>query len=428
MALRSPFTPRSDVLPECPRGRAAEFELVGAFASEILHGRSGASNGLVFTGPEGIGTSVLLRGAGATLEAQGWGVASVARDDEQDASVAIRGSLDAMGMRGVGARLRDKAQRLRGTVKKLTVSLGLDGLSGSLEFAGSPRSLGIRTQIVAAGEHARRSARPAAILIDDLHTWSPSQLRQLCDGLDACSRAGHPIVVIAASSPAGDSRLALADRTHVFDSHRVGVLSPGEASSVAIDTAARHGVTFAPAAHDIVVQFSQGHPRRLQLAAHKAWNAMPAGARVISAADAERGIAGATARLDRQVHAGMWHRLTAAEQSFAQAMAVGGAEPQQRGSVQARMPSDHRPGFEAAQTGLQDKGVVHQVGGSRVVFSDPGTASWILRNRPPTGSAVVPALRAASTVRQPGPPSLGRGQRRSPRAIGPAVNRPGHER
>jgi hypothetical protein len=65
--------------------------------------------------------------------------------------------------------------------------------------------------VVDAGEQARRAARQAVIIIDDLDRWSPSQLRQLWEGLSECSRARHPVGVIAAGSAAADADLATAD-------------------------------------------------------------------------------------------------------------------------------------------------------------------------------------------------------------------------
>jgi hypothetical protein len=149
-------------------------------------------------------------------------------------------------MRGAAARLHERLQSLRGLVRGASVSVGLDGPGASFDLGrpGRPRPVDIAAQVAEAGANARRTAEPAMIVVDDLHEWSPSELRNLSEGLDRSSRAGHPIGLIASSSPAGDEFLTRADRNGVFDVHRLSVLSPGEASEVLTATASQRGVTF----------------------------------------------------------------------------------------------------------------------------------------------------------------------------------------
>jgi hypothetical protein len=388
MSYGNPFTPKSSDVPLCPHGRAAEFAAVRDHAWRIAAGQVGDTNGLLVHGTQGIGKTALLNAASQQLADGGWQVAVISKRDTHDLSHAFRDSVDAQQMRGFAARTRERLAQLRGNVQGGSVSIDLlRGPTASLDLGRSKAGSDIAQQLVDAGQRAARSARPAMILIDDLEMWSPSELRQLCDGLERCSRAGSPIGVIATSAPAGDLHLARADRTGLFEAHQLGNLSPTEAQAVLQETAKHRGITIERGASECLLAFSHGHPQRLQLAAYEACKAMPPNSVLLSVAAAEHGIGRATAKLDRQVHAPKWHMLTPAEQSVAQALAsVGGNQPRDRTVLRTLVPRADRPQFDAACDGLVRKDVAFEGDLGRLAFSNPGTAVWILRHRPPNNS------------------------------------------
>ncbi|WP_420371417.1 AAA family ATPase [Kribbella shirazensis] len=76
MALGSPFTPRPGVAPRAPQGRDAERALARALASDVAHAQV-ETNGLMFSGPRGIGKTTVLLQVAEELRSQGWRVAEV---------------------------------------------------------------------------------------------------------------------------------------------------------------------------------------------------------------------------------------------------------------------------------------------------------------------------------------------------------------
>jgi hypothetical protein len=83
--------------------------------------------------------------------------------------------------------------RIRSVLKRPSVSVGLTGPSVSSDL-GLPRTPGADTArtILETGALARRTARPALLVIDDLQEWSRSEIRALCRGLNECADAGQP--------------------------------------------------------------------------------------------------------------------------------------------------------------------------------------------------------------------------------------------
>ncbi|WP_433020022.1 AAA family ATPase [Kribbella sp. CA-294648] len=386
--LGSPFTPRPGDPPAAPSGRVVEFDLMRGFGSRMAAAQVQLSNGLLIAGSKAIGKTAVARAAAGVLGGQSLRVAVVEWDDRQKAGAVLRRAMDDQSMRSFGAVARTQLGRLRSVLKGPSVSVGLKGPSVSSGL-GLPRApeAEIARNLVQAGEQARRTARPAVIVIDDLQKWSPREMRELCQGLADCARADHPIGVVAFASPAGEERLARADEHGMFSSHRLGPLTPRQSAHVLEQTAAQRGVQFDPAALEGLVKFSQGHPRRLQLAAHEAWEAAPAGDR-IDAAAADHGIAAATAQLDRGEHTRTWRQLTAPEQALTQTLAArGGSEPRSLLSLQQHVPRPHREQLEQAVAGLVRKDVIQELPGGRIAFNDPGTEGWVLRNRPPAGTA-----------------------------------------
>ncbi|GAA0948605.1 hypothetical protein GCM10009554_46390 [Kribbella koreensis] len=386
--LGSPFTPRPGDPPAAPSGRVVEFDLMRGFSSRIAATQVQSSNGLLIVGSKAIGKTAVARAALGVLSDQSLRVAVVEWDGRQKAGAVLRQAMDGESMRSFGAVARTQLGRLKSVFKRPSVSVGLKGPSVSSDL-GLPRApeADIARNFVQAGEHARRTATPAVIVIDDLQKWSPREVRELCQGLVDCARAGHPIGVVAFASPAGEERVARADEHGMFAAHRLGPLTPRQSAHVLEQTAAQRGVRFDPAALESLVKFSQGHPRRLQLAAHEAWEAAPAGDR-INAAAAEHGIAAATAHLERGEHTRTWRQLTAPEQALTQTLAArGGTEPRSLLSLQEHVPRPHREQIEQAVAELVRKDVIQEFPGGRIAFNDPGTEAWVLRNRPPAGTA-----------------------------------------
>jgi hypothetical protein len=176
-----------------------------------------------------------------------------------------------------------------------------------------------------------------------------------------------------------------------------------------------------------LAQFAQGHPRRLQLAAHKAWEAAPPG-ETITVAAAESGIAAATERLDRREYARAWRQLSPAEQALTQAMALHGAtRPRGLRSLHQDMPAQHRHALENAVSGLLTKDVIHELPGGRVAFNDPGMEGWVLRNRPSAGTPVHvlggSAAPQLGSVAHRGPGEPDRDHRDAHHRTNPAIER-----
>ncbi|MEV4260556.1 ATP-binding protein [Kribbella sp. NPDC049584] len=425
MAHGSPFTPRPGVAPRAPLGREAERALARAFASDVAHAQV-ETNGLLFSGSRGMGKSTLLLQVAEELRSRGWRVAEVKVGAGQPVNEALQSSLDSERMRG-GARVLDRLRSLSRSVRGGSLSVGVGGPSASVNIERPTGGPQIAKLLTDAGEQARRSGQPAMVVIDNLQRWSPSQLEQLCDGLNECSRAGHPVGVVTAGSGAAEAALTTADRGQVFDVGRIDVLTPPEANAVVRHTASLAGVTFSQDALNTVVQFSQGHPLRLQLAAFEAWRAAPNGTREITNHSALAGVERARHKLDRQIHGPAWNRLQSTEQAIAQTLAAG-PPIQDRASVEARLPPSSRSAnVDAAFYSLIRKDVIKEIRKGGLAFTDPGTSEWILRFRPPAGSANH-VLQASPSPRQIGSTKPAIAPQASRPGRGPSPNSPTHER
>jgi hypothetical protein len=191
--------------------------------------------------------------------------------------------------------------------------------------------------------------------------------------------------------------------------YRYGELGPLNrvATRVALEQpAADLGVSFEPAALDSLVAASQGYPYLVQLLGHRSWEAARGGP-IIAAAHAAISIPAALSELAASVFDGRFTRLTPAERTYVEAIAVLGDGPISGADV-ARSLGRTGQSLSRTRQNLIDKGLIAPVGSRDLVFTLPHFAVYV-RSRESSPTA-APASDAFPNQLAPGatPPRKGR--------------------
>ena len=216
-----------------------------------------------------------------------------------------------------------------------------------------------------------------AILIDEAQDLSPSELIAICAIAHAAAQDDWRVLFALAGLPSLPRVLAEAKSyAERFNYEKIEELRGPIAAEALTRPAAEDGVSWEPAAIELIVDESAGYPYFLQQFGQDTWN--EATGPTITYADARVGAANGRAALDSGFFRARWDRGTRAEQVYMRAMAEDGDTGSSSGEIAIRL-GRKAASFGPTRANLISKGLIYAPEHGIVAFTVPGMAAFILR-------------------------------------------------
>ncbi|MBT2519106.1 ATP-binding protein [Streptomyces sp. ISL-90] len=387
--VRNPYSPGAGRKPAALVGRD---ESLTEWAAALKRAEAGRSNQpFVLYGLRGVGKTVLLSEFRRNAAKREWIVAQI----EAGSGKSVRELLG----EALYAPLADLARPAAGRrlVKALKTALsfktsydttgawtfGLD-LSGA---AGGGADTGIletdlRKLIVDLSGAAEEEGVGLAILIDEAQDLAVDELTTLCAIAHAAAQDNWPVAFAFAGLPSLPRILAEAKSySERFHYTHVRELPPDAAADALAIPAASEDAEWEDAAVDLVVEASDRYPYFLQQFGQDTWNV--AAGPIITARDAELGVAKGNNQLDNGFFRARWDRATPAEQQYLRAMAFDGDSGSQSGAVAERLGRAGTRSLGPTRANLINKGLIYAPEHGVVAFTVPGMPAFINRQSEP---------------------------------------------
>lgn len=398
--LICPYAPGAGASPPELAGLDTLLESARIATARVRLGRQ--AKGLVMIGPHGAGKTVLLDRMRSDLEQDGIHTVGM--------TAAPGRSLPAMLVPGLHRALQGLTQRghdpapgkralcaLAGFVTGLKASYGdidihLDaspepGLAdnGDLEHD-------LRVLLQLAGSAAQAAGTALVLLVDQMHEMEDNQLGALIGALHHCGQQRVPVTLIATGLPSLPGRMgqvrSYAERQ--FDFPVLGALDDDAARNALVAPARRLGVEFTPEAIQKILVATQGYPYFLQMWGKHCWSV--AQASPISSEDVETASAGAIADLDAYFFSVHLEELTAAENTYLNAMAQLGPGPHRPEEIAVALGRDATC-LDATRARLIAKGIAWRVHDGDIDFAMPLLDAYLRRISQPGDGARQPGAR-----------------------------------
>lgn len=216
-----------------------------------------------------------------------------------------------------------------------------------------------------------------AILIDEAQDLEPPDCVAICAIAHAAAQDDWRVLFALAGLPSLPRVLAEAKSyAERFSYEKIEELRGPVASEALTRPAADDGVSWEPAAAELIVKESSGYPYFLQQFGQDTWNA--AIGPDITYNDARVGAAEGRASLDGGFFRARWDRATRAEQIYMRAMAEDGDNPSSSGEIAARL-GRRATSFGPTRASLIAKGLVYAPEHGIIAFTVPGMAAFINR-------------------------------------------------
>lgn len=383
-AVRNPYAPGAGRKPAALVGRDDAIE---KWEVSLLRGEAGRSDQpVVLAGLRGVGKTVLLSEFRRIARSREWIVAQV--------EAGVGKSLREMLGEALYAPLSDLARPSAGRrlLKALKTALSFKAsydASGTWNFgvdfstvAGGGADTGnldtdLKKLFSDLADAAGSEGVGVAILIDEAQDLSLAELATLCEVAHAAAQDDWPLLFAFAGVPNLPSKLAEAKSyAERFRPERIEELDAEAAAEALTLPAQQEGAEWTSDSVKLVVEATGGYPYFLQQFGQECWNA--AAGPVISAVDAELGIARGLNDLDNGFFRVRWDRATQAERAYLKAMAIDLDAASSSSEIASRLnrePSSLGP----ARAGLIAKGLIYAPEHGTVAFTVPGMAAFIGR-------------------------------------------------
>jgi predicted transcriptional regulator len=355
MPARNPFRPTTGASPPELIGRGPVLDAV----TEAL-GAGAGDPGLVtiFTGPRGVGKTVMLNESGNVALSLGWRVVDLT------ATPGILIRFDAE----LNRLLNDDSPRPRRRITGVQVA-GLGGMSLQpvAETATDVREKLTRILQPSPGGPTQTGL---VLTLDEVHRGVGEELRELGALTQHMVREERPFALLMAGLPDAVSGL-LSDEVLTFlrraDRHVLSALDETEVAEAMERTFTEAGRTLTPTQSQRAAEASDGYPYLVQLIGYHVWRHSPGP--VVSDDAVERGIAEGVARMRRLVIEPAIQGLSDVDREFLFAMAADDV-------VSAVSDIAERIGRDSNYVNfyrrrLLDAQVIEQAGRGRLTFSLP---------------------------------------------------------
>ena len=303
-ARPNPFRPSAGSDPPLLVGRSG---LVEEFAESIEDGPGAPGRASIFTGPRGIGKTVMLNAVSERVQA-----AYQWRVIDETATTGV--------LRRLTARCLQWAPPERTGQHVTGVTMGPIGIN--LSDPATPPELGLRDALGLVLDDLEAHGTGLLITIDEIHAAMREELGQFAAVMQHLVREKREIAVAMAGIPSGVEEL-LNDRVVTFlrraDRHVLGDVDLEDVSLALDETFRENGRTMSPAGLAAATAATGGYPFMIQLVGYHIWRLATDG--TIADAIVGAGIAAARLRLGSLVHATSMQDLSAVDRTFLVVMA-----------------------------------------------------------------------------------------------------------
>lgn len=382
----NPFAPGSGLHPPALTGRSDE---IAAFDLTVARTRARrSSRGMILHGLRGVGKTVLLNSFVGQAENADWFVVRVEGQPTKYGKEALRQKLGRELLKAASKlsrsrSLTDRARTALGTVKSVSLSLGVAAVNIGIEPTpgrGDSGKLEIdfEEMVDDLAPALRDSGLAFAIFIDEMQDIDEELLISLLAAQHRAGQKGDPFYIFGAGLPDLPARLSRARSyaERLFDYRRIGPLDAEAAEGALVQPVTKYGARFAETALQQLLECANGYPYFLQTFGRAAWDA--GRNRLIDDDDAEAAITIGYWELDMGFYPSRWERATPKERSYMRAMASLGDENYSTGDIVRSLHSS-LSGQSKVRQGLIDKGIVFAPDRGRLSFTVPGMAAYIRR-------------------------------------------------
>jgi hypothetical protein len=359
---RNPFKPSAGANPPALVGREA---LIDEFAESIEDGPGAPGRLTIFTGPRGVGKTVMLNA-----------IAERAQAEYQWLPIhetATPGLLERIAGQAA-AMLEERSP----TTRKIT-GVSISGIGGlTLSQGPAPPELGLRQVLASLLGHLEQHGSGLLVTIDEVHAGQADELKQFAAVVQHLVREERDIALVLAGLPQAVSALLSGKSVATFlrraERHSLGALPLSDVATALRQTIEQAGRTISPESVDAAARASGGYPFMVQLVGYHIWRAADADAIVPD--DVARGVAAARRRLGTLVHETAVKDLSQVDREFLLAMA-GAPGPSRIADIAERMgrPANYVGVYRAR---LLAAGLIEESGWGAVDFALPFLREYLL--------------------------------------------------
>lgn len=382
----SPYTPGSGKQPRVLVGRSELLARIRADLTRVQLTGSSSPYVTVFTGPRGLGKTVLLGQARRIAGELGFVTAHVGLDRS---STSVQRVAHAIGEALLGLLpIKRQLKRLGDLLGHFSLEISAAGMiTSAAQWTPGPDSAQaardhLRTLLsdAAAIAHDRAGGSGLVLTLDELQDSPADQLAILAHAIQDATGDDVPVAVVAAGLPTTpETVMGAASFTERFRYQHIERLDSDAALIALTQPAMELGVTWSAEAADHVVEQAAGAPYLLQLFGDETWMAAsPTGPSLIETVHAARGVTAGLQMLDNGLFRGRWKMATGLERDLLVAIADlldnDGTAPIGRAAERiGRSVKD----ISVPRQRLIDKGIIEAVGYGKVAFTMPGFEMYV---------------------------------------------------
>lgn len=298
-------------------------------------------------GLRGVGKTVLLERLRADAESAGVQTVAIEAPEERSLPGLLAPELrlillrlsrnaqaKAMALRGLRA-LAGFAKGLRVKYHDIDVVLDVEPEAGLADNGDLEHDLQALLEQV--GCTARKAGTAVMLFIDEMQYVPERQLAALIMALHRCAQRRLPVLLVGAGLPQlrSLSGKAKSYAERLFEFPQIGPLPEPAARVALVKPAASLGVSFEPAAIDLLLHETRGYPYFLQEWGKHSWET--AARSPICTDDVREAGRVAAAALDKSFFLVRFDRLTPSEKRYLRAMAELGPGPHRSGDIAAQL-------------------------------------------------------------------------------------------
>jgi len=370
--IANPYAPGAGTPPPALVGRDQAIGNTDIALRRLQAARS--SQHLLVTGLRGVGKTVLLGKLATLAEHVGYRVIRIEALAGDDTVRSILRQARRIVEELDGG---DTVARALRSIESVSLTVAGTGLSVGRKVATPDRDAlaDVVTDVAAAAAEADLGIMLA---LDEAQMLNRDDLRRLVAGVHRCGQDGLPLYCLLAGLPnlIGEVAKAATYAERMFAVEDLGPLSPDQVVQAIVEPAQEIGVSWSPAAAEMVVDNSDGFPFFVQTWAYHIWNV--AIDDPISPVDVERATFNANHALDASFFAARIARIPASEVAYVQALASLGPGPHRSGDV-AAAAGKSTPEVAAFRDRLINEGVIYSPRYGWIEFAIPHFDRYVAR-------------------------------------------------
>lgn len=327
MAGANPFKPTFGVSPPLLVGRD---DVVETFKDGI-ESSPGPGDAALYTGPRGVGKTVMLNAVEEIAREREWVVIS---------ETANGGLITRLVAEAIPSLIQSRQHRRGG--RRTVSGVTLPVIGGGVTWDTSElhkAAAGLRNQLYRLLDLLASRDVGLLLTLDELHPTSVEDLRQLFAVVQHARREQRKLAVAAAGLPSAvDALLKLPGTTFLqrADRHDLGAVDDLEAVIEGLRTPiTANGRLVGQRALDRAVEATEGYPFMIQLVGFHIWNQHPTRV-TVTPDDVDAGVAAARRRIGQLVHEPSLRDTSAVDRTFLLAMAQDDG-PSRFGDIATRM-------------------------------------------------------------------------------------------